>query len=215
MHKRTHTHTHTHTRTHTHTHTHTHILVYTFERGPSLFFFVISFFTPNRGHTHQKIYMVIVDLTDTHGLVCDLVLSNRGPPYPYYTPEIYNTVLNAFLCDQQSSGPPLKYEDVHGWQRSTFACKNPDACPRLQVYTDPHTHTHNIIQSWRICLYHVYGWSWANVSCNGTRWYLVFVLVKFLSACRSALKRITVHWPCIVPISPCPYVLQTAVTIST
>ena len=38
------------------THTHTHILVYTFERGPSLFFFVISFFTPNRGHTPENIY---------------------------------------------------------------------------------------------------------------------------------------------------------------
>ena len=141
--KNTHTHTHTYTATpYKHTssppHTYTHTYLYIPSNVDPPFFFRNQFFYP-WGHTHQKIYMVIVDLTDTHGLVCDMVLSNRGPPYPYYTPY---TVLNAFLCDQQSSGPPLKYEDVHSWQRSTFACKNPDACPRLQVYTDPHTHTH-------------------------------------------------------------------------
>ena len=35
------------------TRTHTYLYIYTFERGPSLFF-VSSFYTPNRGHTHQK-----------------------------------------------------------------------------------------------------------------------------------------------------------------
>ena len=90
--------------------------------------------------------MVIVDLTDTHGLVCDMVLSNRGPPYPYYRPYIYNTILNAFLCDQQSSWPPLNTRTFTVDKGPTFACKNPDACPRLQVYTDPpptqaHCHT--------------------------------------------------------------------------
>ena len=43
-------------------------------------------------------------------------------------------------------GPPLKYEDVHGWQRSTFACTHPDALSTIAgIYRPRHTHTHTHI----------------------------------------------------------------------
>ena len=72
MHARTHTHTlslsqtHTQTRAHTHTnicththkhaHTHTHTHLYTFERGPSLFFRNQFFYPLPRTHTPENIY---------------------------------------------------------------------------------------------------------------------------------------------------------------
>ena len=69
------------------THTHTHTYLYIPSNVDPPFFFRNQFFLPLTEDTHTRnINMVIMDLTDTHGLVCDMVLSNRGPPYPYYTP---------------------------------------------------------------------------------------------------------------------------------